>query len=277
MTSSLRSRTMIFLAVTFSIVSAAFSGEAQGPEVDYSKFLHSSQRHASLSCNSCHQRSDNSVTPKFPGHSSCTSCHRGQFTTAAIPMCAICHTDMSGNRPPLKNFTSSFKESFNVKFDHAQHMTGSAKPQAGCNGCHAGLVNRGSGLSIPANLAAHSTCYTCHTPDSKSSAGREIASCGVCHGQGSYNRTSANSRAFRFSFSHARHSVRERLNCEDCHRVTAGLPQSKQVSSPAAAQHFASRGTNCATCHNGRRTFGGDLGFNSCRRCHTASTFRMPI
>ena len=275
--STLCSRTMVFVAVLFSIATAALSGEAQGPNVDYSKFLHTSQRHSTLGCNACHQRSDNSATPRFPGHSACTSCHIGQFTTPAIPMCVICHTETTGNRPPVRNFTTSFKESFNVRFDHAQHLTGSAKPQNGCDGCHAGLVNRGLGLSIPANLAAHSICYSCHTPDSKSAAGREIASCGVCHGKGAYRSTTTNSRVFRFSFSHARHGARQRLDCEDCHRVTGGRPQAKQVSSPAASQHFPSRGSTCATCHNGRRTFGGDLGFNSCRRCHTRSTFRMPI
>ena len=232
-----------------------------------------------MGCTSCHQRTDNSVTPKFPGHSACQNCHIGQFTTPAIPMCAICHVDISSGRPPLKNFPTDFKANFNVKFDHAQHMQGSAKPQAGCNGCHAGLVNRGSGLSIPANIAAHNICYTCHKPDSKSGAGREIASCGVCHGQGgAYTPTSTNSRVFRFSFSHARHGSKERLNCEDCHRVTAGLPQSKQVSSPSALEHFpTARGANCATCHNGKRSFGGDLGFDSCKRCHTGATFSFGV
>lgn len=262
----------------FACLGSQVTAKAQAPNVDYSKFLHTSQRHASLSCNSCHQRADNSATPKFPVHSACTSCHIGQFTTPAIPMCMICHTDTSGNRPPLRSFPNSFNEAFNVKFDHAQHMTGSAKPQAGCNGCHAGLVNRGFGLSIPANLAAHSICYSCHTPDSKTASGRELASCGVCHGQGGYSPTSTNSRVFRYSFSHAKHGARQRLACQDCHRVSAGLRQTKQVSAPAAAQHFpTNRGPSCATCHNGRRTFGGDLGFSSCRRCHTGSTFRMPI
>ena len=125
----------------------------QGPQVDYSKFLHTSQRHSSLACNSCHQRTDNSATLRFPGHSACTDCHRSQFTTPAIPMCVICHTNVSGNNPPLKNFPTSFNERFNVKFDHAQHNTGSARPQRGCAGCHNTPVNRGAGLSIPANLA----------------------------------------------------------------------------------------------------------------------------
>jgi c(7)-type cytochrome triheme protein len=266
------------LLLSVGICAWCYKSNAQGPEADYSKFLHTSQKHTSLGCNSCHQRTDNSATPKFPGHSACTSCHLGQFTTPAIPMCVICHTDTSGNRPPLKSFPTSFKESFNVKFDHTQHMSGAAKPQAGCNACHAGLINRGFGLSIPANLAAHNTCYTCHTPESKSAVGREIASCGVCHGEGSYNPTSTNSRVFRYSFSHAKHGTRERLACQDCHQVIAGRPQSRQVSSPAAFEHFpANRAQSCASCHNGRRAFGGDLGFNSCKRCHTGATFKMPI
>src|SRR3954462_2843328 len=46
---------------------------AAPPAQDYSKFSHSSPgAHAALSgrwsCNICHQRNDNSVEPKFPGH-----------------------------------------------------------------------------------------------------------------------------------------------------------------------------------------------------------------
>ncbi len=269
---------LTFIGLFLLVAHASLKVTAQGPEADYSKFLHTSQRHASLGCNSCHQRNDNSSTPKFPGHSACTTCHLGQFTTPKISMCVICHTDVSGNKPPLKNFPGSFKETFNVNFDHAQHLTEKAKPKAGCNGCHAGLVNRGFGLSIPANLQAHDTCYGCHTPDSKTFAGREMASCGVCHSQKAYTPTNTNSRVFRFAFSHARHGTRQRLACTDCHRVTAGLAQTRQVSSPAALQHFSTgRSQNCSSCHNGKRAFGGDLGFNSCRRCHTGTTFRMPL
>src|SRR4030081_1191086 len=50
----------------------------QSPELDYSTFKHTSQKHASLACNSCHQRGDNSATPRFPGHKACTGCHVGQ-------------------------------------------------------------------------------------------------------------------------------------------------------------------------------------------------------
>jgi hypothetical protein len=177
----------------------------------------------------------------------------------------------------LKNFPAAFNENFNMKFDHAQHMTGSARPENGCRSCHNRSTARGVGLSIPSGVSAHTQCYSCHTPVSRSAAGREIASCGVCHEQKSYHRSSANARAYRYAFSHAKHGPRQRLQCDDCHKLTAGATQSRQVSSPAARQHFASTRTmSCMSCHNGRRSFGGDLAFADCRRCHSGTTFRMP-
>src|SRR5688572_30699908 len=249
---------------------------AQGPELDYSRFIHTSQRHTSLACTSCHERTaDNSATPRLPGHKACTNCHLAQFVTPAVPMCQICHTNVQSSDPPVKAFPTSFNENFNVKFDHAQHMTGNARPRNGCNGCHDRPLLRGAGLSIPIGINAHSGCYSCHTPGSKSNAGREMASCGVCHDQRAFSRTSTNSRAFRFAFSHAKHGPRQRLACDDCHSLTAGAPQSRQVSSPAAAEHFPAGRMNCLTCHNGKRSFGGDLAFKDCRRCHTGQTFRL--
>lgn len=250
----------------------------QEPNLDYSTFKHTSQRHASLACTACHQRpADNSVRPVFPGHNACTNCHLGQFVTSATPLCLICHTEVQSARAPLKLFPANFKERFNVKFDHAQHLGAGVRPKNGCSGCHDRSLNRGAALAIPVNLGAHSQCYACHTPSSKSAAGRDLASCGVCHDEKSYARTSSNARAFLSSFSHAKHGPRQRLDCVACHTVTAGLAQGKQVSSPRAAEHFpAGAGSSCMACHNGRRSFGGDLAFKDCRRCHSGTTFRMP-
>lgn len=251
----------------------------QGPELDYSSFKHTSPRHSATACNSCHDRaSDNSATPRFPEHKACTSCHLAQFVTPNVPMCVICHTDVNSSNPPLKNFPARFTEAFNVKFDHAQHMTGSARPPSGCAACHGRLGGRAAALRIPSGVSAHNQCYTCHIPTSKSSAGREIASCGVCHDQKAYSRTSTNARAFRYAFSHAKHGANQRLGCADCHSLTAGAAQSRQVSSPTPFVHFpATRGMTCLTCHNGKRSFGGDLAFKDCRRCHTAASFKMPM
>ncbi len=248
---------------------------SQDRSLDYSRFLHTSQKHASLACNSCHERTaDNSATPRFPGHKACTNCHLTQFVTPAVPMCEICHSNVDSGNPPLKPFPARFNERFNMKFDHAQHMAPAARPRNGCAGCHSGSLMRGAALSIPVGLAAHNGCYSCHTPTSKTLAGREMASCGVCHDQRAYSRTSTNSRAFRFAFSHAKHGARQRLGCADCHSVTAGAAQMRQVSSPSPTEHFPTGRLNCFTCHNGRREFGGDLAFKDCRKCHTGQSFR---
>ncbi|HKP46544.1 MAG TPA: cytochrome c3 family protein [Pyrinomonadaceae bacterium] len=247
----------------------------QGPNTDYSIFKHNSQKHASLECNSCHQRSDNSATPRWPGHKACTGCHVGQFVTPAAPMCLICHADVNSSNPPLKNFPTAFNESFNVKFDHAQHSNGGARPQNGCAACHGRQGRAGAALSIPVSISAHNQCYSCHTPGSRSGSGHDLASCGICHDQRGFSRTPTSARSFRYAFSHAKHS---RVGCNDCHRVTAGAAQMRQVSSPAPSEHFeTARGSSCSTCHNGKRSFGGDLSFKDCKRCHTGSTFRMPM
>src|SRR5437660_4800672 len=246
----------------------------QGNDQDYSKFLHTSQRHASLACSSCHHRNDNSAQPSFPGHRDCIECHRTQYATANSPLCSICHSDLNGNNPPRRAFPASFKENFNMKFDHAQHMSGAARPKSGCVACHSSSLRRGAALSIPASLSAHNQCYTCHTPSAQSN-GRDIASCKTCHDQKAYARTPTASVAFSYAFSHAQHSPRQRLNCADCHSYTAGLPQRRQVSSTRPAEHFPTGNNSCASCHNGRRSFGGDVDFKNCRRCHVGQSFRM--
>ena len=116
---------------------------------DYSKFLHTSQRHASVACSACHHRNDNSAQPSFPGHKDCFGCHGTQFGTPNTPLCSICHTSVNGNDPPRKAFPGNFKESFNMKFDHAQHLTGAARPKSGCVACHSSPLRRGVALSIP--------------------------------------------------------------------------------------------------------------------------------
>ena len=263
------------LRVVVWLIALIGFGSAAGQSHDYSNFKHSSEKHASISCTACHQRSDNAAQPSFPGHSACINCHRKEFFTSQTPLCSICHTDVSSNKPPLKAFPTTFKEPFNAKFDHAQHLSAAVRPKNGCAACHAG--SRAAAMTIPATLNAHSQCYSCHTQGSKSTSGRDLAACGVCHEQKNYQRTSTNALAFRAAFSHVKHGPKQRLECSACHTVTAGLPQSRQVSSPKTAEHFAAgSGQSCLSCHNGKRAFGGDLAFNDCRRCHTGGTFRMP-
>jgi c(7)-type cytochrome triheme protein len=245
---------------------ARFNAAAQGG--GFQSFSHTTPQHAQLACDRCHRRADNSPSQRLPGHKACDDCHIQQFMTAGTAFCGICHTSLEGRNPPVKNFPAL--RSFAVRFDHAQHGSGAARPEAGCAACHA-PARRGVALTIPAGLDAHANCYQCHTPQA-SAGGRDLGSCGACHTPGSHRPTSAGARAFRVGFSHAAHG---RMGCADCHTVRAGLPQGRQVSAPRPSQHFgAGRAQSCMTCHNNRRAFGGD-DFADCKRCHKGQTFRF--
>jgi c(7)-type cytochrome triheme protein len=242
----------------------------QGGEV--TNFSHTIPQHASLACNSCHQRQDNSARPRLPGHKACTDCHIQQFTTSGSPLCMNCHTSVESSNPPLKAFPGL--TGFNMRFDHAQHMQGSARPEQGCASCHL-PARRGVALSIPAGAGAHDNCYRCHTPNAQGPSGGDISSCNTCHVQGGYARTPTGSRAYSVSFSHASHSARQGLRCDECHQVRAGAGQARQVASSRPTQHFGlGRAQTCMTCHNNRRAFGGD-DFADCKRCHKGQTFRF--
>ena len=263
---------------------AAFRLNASRVVEDYSKFSHAKPReHADLmgrsNCGSCHRRNDSSTLARLPVHKDCTGCHLVQFTartSAENPICIICHTRDGLNSPNPPTKTLSGLGSFNARFDHAQHMVGieSARPGGGCAACHT-PANRGVAQTIPARLDAHQKCYQCHSPGKQAS---NFSSCGSCHHEvGGYSRTPVTARAYRVGFSHSDHSVRKRLNCENCHHVKArGLPQAQQVSSILPVQHYANpRVQSCKTCHNDKRAFGDTgPGFTDCVRCHKGLNFK---
>ena len=49
------------------------------------------------------------------------------------------------------------------------------------------------------------------------------------------------------------------------------------VSSGAASLALAQSGAGQVVADAAWPTFGGDLGFNDCKRCHSGPTFRMPM
>jgi c(7)-type cytochrome triheme protein len=242
---------------------------SQGASDDFSKFLHSSANHARMPCLLCHRRESNSPRPAMPGgsgHAPCSGCHAQQFANPESPICTICHTDVrSGAVKPFPRL-----KSFRMTFDHGRHVNMSG---ASCVTCH--RPSRGGvARSIPAGFNAHATCFGCHTPRANS-GGRDISSCGTCHKPGGYSRTPQWTAAFRMNFSHAKHGPSQKLECNDCHQVRAGMPQRRQVTSPQAANHHASdRSQSCMSCHNGKRAFGGD-DFSVCKRCHTGTRWQF--
>ncbi len=241
--------------------------QMQFPEgLDYAKFQHSSRNHSRLPCLLCHRRETNSPSPKLPGgsgHLPCAGCHAQQFSNSDSPICTICHTDVKSGA--LKSFPRL--KSFRMKFDHSQHVK---MGSVSCATCHR-PARGGVALSIPAGFIAHTTCYGCHTPRAQSS-GRDISSCGTCHQLGGYSRTPESARAFGVGFNHAKH---QKVTCNECHQIRAGMPQRRQVTAPEPLNHHATgKGQSCMTCHDGKRAFGGD-DFTVCKRCHTGSAWRF--
>jgi c(7)-type cytochrome triheme protein len=251
-----------------SLMLFSAGNETQEPSADFSKFLHGSPNHARMPCLLCHRR-ESSARPSMPGangHLPCAGCHAQQFANPESPICTICHTDVRSGAvkvfPQLK--------SFRVNFDHARHLN---RGGVSCATCHR-PARGGVALSIPAGFNAHTTCYACHTPRAQS-GGRDISSCGTCHTRGAYSRTPVTAVAFRRGFSHAKHGAAQKLNCNDCHNVRAGMPQRRQITSPEPANHHATgRTLSCQTCHDGKKAFGGD-NFAECKRCHTGSAWRF--
>ena len=234
-------------------------------DADYSKFQHASSYHQRLPCLLCHRRDTNAAQPAMPGskdHLPCAGCHVKQFADRSNAICTNCHTEPSTGA--LKSFPKLI--SFNMKFDHARHGG------VTCSNCHR-PARGGVALTIPFGTNAHATCFQCHGPQAKS-GNRDISSCGVCHELGRYDRSSQTARAFRVGFSHAQHNRDERLTCNDCHRIRAGL-QTNEVAAPQPLNHHAARGSfSCMSCHNGKRAFGGD-DFSVCKRCHKGSAWHF--
>ncbi len=241
--------------------------QMQFPEgLDYGKFQHGSRNPSRLPCLLCHRRDSNSPIPRRPGgsnHLPCAGCHAQQFSNSESPICTICHTEVKSGA--LKSFPRL--KSFRMKFDHSRHLS---MGNVSCATCHR-PASGGVALSIPAGFNAHTTCYGCHTPRAQS-GGRDISSCGTCHQLGGYSRTPASAPAFRVSFNHAKH---QKITCNECHQVKAGMPQRRQVTAPEPLNHHATgRGQSCMTCHDGKRAFGAD-DFTVCKRCHTGATWHF--
>src|SRR5215217_3629888 len=225
---------------------------------DFSQFKHDNRNHARLPCLLCHRRENNSPQPTLPGkasHAPCAGCHAQQFSNPASEICTICHTDVQSGK--VKAFPAL--SSFDARFDHSKHSN------SACATCHR-RSRGGIALSIPSRANAHVTCFSCHTPNAQAN-GRNISSCSTCHQLGRLVRTPEQAPAYRVGFSHARH---DSSGCAGCHQV-----RGRQVSAPLPLNHHApARAFSCASCHNGKRTFGGD-DFSVCTRCHSGPAWRF--
>ncbi|HJQ25643.1 MAG TPA: cytochrome c3 family protein [Blastocatellia bacterium] len=244
----------------------AAHASTQNAEPDFSKFVHTSGAHSRLPCATCHRRAAGETQAATrPGHRPCAGCHSQKFAALSGPICTVCHKTAEPKDGALK--PPPTLKSFGVRFEHSRHA------KVSCASCHK-FMDRGNAMTIPKGATAHTTCYQCHNAGAQSN-GRDISSCSTCHAQNARTaRTVMAAKAYQVNFSHAAHTTKAKLSCAECHRLRAGIGRD-QVSEPQPLMHHAAPAAqSCMTCHNDKRTFGGD-DFADCKRCHTGPTFRF--
>jgi Cytochrome c7 and related cytochrome c len=116
-----------------------------GSAAKYSAFLHSSEKHKGLACNSCHKiptawtaKRDFPDVADFPDHDACVRCHRQQFFTRQAfagtgpSICTVCHlraapredARFAFGKPNGENQTAKPKDErqFTIEFPHDKHQ-----------------------------------------------------------------------------------------------------------------------------------------------------------
>ena len=117
----------------------------RGSTVKYSAFLHSSEKHQGLACNSCHKVPTEWTAKRafpdvadFPNHDTCVRCHRQQFFTRQAfaangpAICTVCHVRAAPReegrfafgKPNSSNQVTKAKDErqFSIEFPHDTHQ-----------------------------------------------------------------------------------------------------------------------------------------------------------
>jgi len=117
----------------------------RGSATRYSAFVHSSEKHKSLTCNACHKLPTSGAAKRdfpdvadFPNHDACVRCHRQQFFTRQAfigtgpAICTVCHARaapredgrFSFGKPNIAGLATKPKDErqFTIEFPHDRHQ-----------------------------------------------------------------------------------------------------------------------------------------------------------
>jgi hypothetical protein len=157
----------------------------RGSAVKYSAFLHSSEKHQSLGCNSCHKVPTEWTAKRtfpdvadFPSHDTCVPCHRQQFFTrqafvATGPaICTVCHVRsapreegrFSFGKPNSSNQVTKAKDErqFSIEFPHDTHQNVIASTYPAAQPEAAARIVRVSFLISEDKKPDYNNCSVCH-------------------------------------------------------------------------------------------------------------------
>ncbi len=234
------------------------------------RFDHLSEKHATVACNDCHDRSKSNGWGhvRFPkkDHKPCENagCHAGKlvkFDPRKPEFCRTCHVAGPGGHginihkavyPPYRSGEHS--QFTLASSGHKTHV------EAGkCEVCHTHDRAESGGPDMV--FTGHRGCAGCH----ESKAKPAMATCNGCHVKKAPEEALASSTwsDYRVSnlFTHASHAKKTGKNeCASCH-VNAKVEKGVHTPLPAMA--------DCTSCHDGDQAF--DAVGSQCRRCHESA------
>lgn len=155
------------------------------PASKYTAFLHSSEKHKSLSCNDCHKiptawtaKREFPDVADFPDHDACVHCHRQQFFTRQAmigtgpAICTVCHTRAAPRedqrfafgKPNNSSQPMKVKDErqFTIEFPHDKHQNVIASLRSPLNA----RILRASFARTPDDKKPnYNNCSICHQTD----------------------------------------------------------------------------------------------------------------
>ncbi len=277
--------------------------QARAAVAKYSAFLHSSEKHKSLSCNECHKvpttwtaKREFPDVADFPGHDACVRCHRPQFfarqaiVDTGPAICTVCHVRAApreagrfafGN-PNNANQKMKPKDErqFVIEFPHDTHQNVIAMlnpprlRERQLRFVHASLARPDP---IDDDKTDYNNCSICHVTNVNGI--RAVWTDGFAPADGTFKtRPHAHDACF---VCHWKNETPVAGDCAGCHKpaetfVAAAIP--KRISLKFA--HEGGKGEHvmeCTTCHinitraGTLRGLTPDVPVNACASCHRDS------
>jgi hypothetical protein len=283
-------------------VSPATQPAPRGSPVKYSAFLHSSDKHQSLTCNACHkvptEWTAKRVFPDvadFPNHDACVRCHRQQFFTRQAlvgtgpAICTVCHVRAApreegrfafgkpnGAGQPTK---PKDERQFTIEFPHDKHQNVIASAHPGPGPGKAVSFIRASFFRPPTDdqRPDYNNCSICHQRNEDLVIAPLTPPPGAATEMNKFFKTMPHAHDSCFN-CHWKNQKPTSEDCGGCHKPAAifvAITGLKRIS--AMFSHEGGKGEHvleCTTCHinitraGTLRGLTPDVPIAACVTCH---------
>jgi len=273
----------------------------RGSAAKYSAFLHSSDKHKSLTCNECHKvptgwaaKRDFPDVADFPDHDACVRCHRQQFFTrqsmigTGPAICTACHVraapreDMrfAFGKPNNSNQQAKAKDErqFTIEFPHDQHQNVIARWR-GVQSVRLESHHGFKSLKADDKKPDYNNCSICHQTDMSLAI---VALAAPNTDPAMLHPFKSMPRSHDSCFNcHWKNQKPVAADCAGCHKPAATfIPELGRKRISAKFAHEGGKGEHiaeCTTCHinitraSTTRGLTPDVPINACAACHRDS------